>query len=133
MGNYSRIAGRSALVTAAVALVMLAICTGVSGVKGLIAVLLAMALVAFFFGVSIVAVGRAARFSPQAMMLVAIATYLIKILILLILVGQFQDSTAFNGRLFGLTAIVCVIAYSVAQVVWSMRLKTLYVDPDGKR
>jgi len=31
--------------------------------------------------------------------------------------------------MFGMTAIVCVLVYSAAQVVWSMRLKALYVDP----
>jgi hypothetical protein len=35
--------------------------------------------------------------------------------------------------MFGMTAIVCIIVYSAAQVVWSMRLKALYVEPDGER
>jgi ATP synthase protein I len=67
------------------------------------------------------------------MMATAVGSYLIKIIVLLFLVGQFQNSTAFNPRLFGLTAIVHVLAWSAAQVVWSMRLKTLYVEPDGNR
>jgi hypothetical protein len=52
---------------------------------------------------------------------------------LLFLVGRLQGSTAFSDRLFGLTAIVCVLAYSAAQVVWGMRLKMLYVEPDRDR
>jgi ATP synthase protein I len=71
--------------------------------------------------------------SPQAMMVAAITTYLVKIVILLFLVGQFQDTAAFSPRMFGMTAIVCIIVYSAAQVVWSMRLKALYVEPDGER
>jgi len=71
--------------------------------------------------------------SPQAMMGAAIGTYLLKILVLLFLVGRFQDSTAFNPRIFGLTAIVCVLTYSAAQMIWSMRLKMLYVEPDRDR
>ena len=66
-------------------------------------------------------------------MVTAMITYLVKILVLLFLVGQFQDSTAFNPRVFGLTAIVCILVYSAAQVIWSMRLKMLYVKPDGER
>jgi ATP synthase protein I len=66
-------------------------------------------------------------------MATAVGTYLLKILLLLFFVGQFQDTTAFNARLFGLTAIVLVLVYSAAQVIWSMRLKMLYVEPDGKR
>jgi ATP synthase protein I len=133
LANYARIARRSAVVTAAVAAVMIAISVGVGGVKGLLAAVIAVIVVTMFFGISIVAVGRAARVSPPVMMATAIGTYLLKIIILLFLVGQFQNSTAFNPRLFGLTAIVLVLAWSAAQVVWSMRLKMLYVEPDGDR
>ena len=66
-------------------------------------------------------------------MATAVGVYLFKILVLLILVSQFQSSTAFNPELFGLTAIVLVLVYSAAQVFWSMRLKMLYVEPDGER
>ncbi|HXP20081.1 MAG TPA: hypothetical protein VN840_10600 [Streptosporangiaceae bacterium] len=133
LANYAQIARRSAVVTAAVAAVMVAISASVGGAKGVLAAVIAVGLVTMFFGISIVAVGRAARISPPAMMATAIGTYLLKIIILLFLVGQFQNSTAFNPRLFGLTAIVLVLAWSGAQIAWSIRLKTLYVEPDGKR
>jgi ATP synthase protein I len=133
LANYARIAARSAAVTAAVAVVMVGVATLIGGTKGLLAGLIAVGLVAAFFGISVLAVGRAARISPQAMMATAVGTYLVKIIVLLFLVGQFQNSTAFNARLFGLSAIVLVLAYSAAQVLWSMKLKMLYVEPDGKR
>lgn len=133
LANYAQIARRSAVVTVGVAAVMVAVSASIGGMKGLLAALIAVAVVALFFGISIAAVGRAAKISPPAMMATAVGTYLAKIVILLFLVGRFQDSTAFNPRLFGLTAIVLVLAWSAAQVAWSMRLKTLYVEPDGKR
>jgi len=132
LANYARIVRRSAVVTAIGAVIMLAVCLGVGGPKGLIGGLIAVTIVALFFGVSILAVGRAARVSPPVMMATALGTYLLKILVLLILVGQFQNTTAFNAKLSGLTAIVCVLVYSGAQIVWSMRLKRLYVEPDGQ-
>jgi ATP synthase protein I len=113
--------------------VMIALAAGLAGSKGLVGAMIGVGIVAVFFGVSVIVVGRAARVSPQAMMVAAITTYLVKIVILLFLVGQFQDSAAFNPRMFGMTAIVCIIVYSAAQVIWSMRLKTLYVEPDGER
>jgi ATP synthase protein I len=132
LANYARIVRRSAVITAIAAAIMLAVCGVVGGAKGLIAGAIAIAIVAAFFGISIFAVGKAAKVSPQVMMMTALGTYLVKILALIILVGQFQGSTAFNPRLFGLTAIVCVLVYSAAQIVWSMRLKTPYVEPDGR-
>jgi ATP synthase protein I len=129
VANYVRIVRRSAAVAAIAAAVMVALAAGLAGSKGLAGAAIGVGIVAAFFAISVIVVGRAARVSPQAMMVAALITYLVKIVILLILVGQFQNSAAFNPRMFGMTAIVCVLVYSAAQVIWSMRLKTLYVDP----
>ena len=133
LATYAVIIRRSALVTAPVALLMIGLGALLGGAKGLLGAVLGVALVIAFFGISVLVVGRFAKVSPQAMMAAAIATYLMKILVLLFLVGRFQDSTAFNPRIFGLTAIVCVLTYSAAQMIWSMRLKMLYVEPDRDR
>jgi ATP synthase protein I len=133
LATYAVILRRSALLTAPVALLMIVLGAVLGGTKGLLGAALGVALVIAFFGISVLVVGRAAKVSPQVMMVAAIATYLGKILVLLVLVGQFQDSTAFNPRLFGLTAIVCVLVYSAAQMMWSIRLKMLYVEPDSDR
>ncbi len=133
LADYAWIVRRSAVVAAGVGAVMVGLAAGFGGSKALIGAAIGVGLVAVFFGISMVAVGRAARVSPQAMMVTALATYLIKIVVLLFLVGRFQDSTAFNPRMFGLTAIVCILAYSGAQVMWSMRRKMLYVQPDRDR
>ncbi len=133
LANYAKIARRSGAVALAVAAVMAAICAAVGGSKGLLGAGIAAAIVAGFFGLSVLVVGRAARVSPAAMMGAAVFTYLFKIIVLLILVGLFQNTTDFNGKLFGITAVVLVLVYSAAQVLWSMRLKALYVEPDGER
>jgi ATP synthase protein I len=133
VANYAPIAWRSAAVGAVAAVIMAVLAAVLGGSKGLIGALLGVAVVALFFGISVVVVSRAARVSPQAMMMAAIVTYLVKIVLLLIFVGQFQDTTAFNPKAFGLTALVCILAYTGAQVIWSMRLKMLYVEPDRER
>jgi len=133
LASYGPIARRSAVVAAAVALIMVVLSTILGGTKGLVGSVLGVALVAVFFAISIAAVTRAAKVSPQAMMITALASYTIKILVLLFLVARFSNTTAFNGLLFGVTAIVCVLAWTFAQVFWSMRLKVLYVEPDGER
>ena len=129
--TYARIVRRSALVTAVTAVIMAAVSLGVGGSKGLLGAVLGIALVAIFFAISVFAVGRAARISPQAMMVTAMVTYIAKILVLLVFVAAFGSTTVFNARLFGLTALACVLTWCLAQVVWSMRLKFLYVEPRG--
>jgi len=126
--NYARIVRRSALLTGAVAVVMVAVSAVADGTPGLIGGLLGVALTAAFFGIDLVTVGRAARVSPQAMMLAAIATYVFKILVLAIVMMALEGTTAFSTRFLAITTIVCVIAWSAAQAITSMKLKTSYVD-----
>jgi ATP synthase protein I len=133
LASYGPIARRSAVITAGAALIMVVLSTILGGAKGLLGSVLGVALVAVFFAISITAVSRAAKVSPQAMMITALTSYMIKILVLLFVAAKFSGTTAFNGRLFGLTAIVCVLAWTFAQVFWSMKLKVLYVEPDGER
>ena len=133
VAQYAQIARRSAATAAVAAVIMAVLFAVLGGSKGLIGALVAVAVVALFFGISIVVVSRAARISPQAMMAAALGTFIVKMLLLIIFVGQFQNTTAFNPKAFGLTALACILAYSGAQVLWSMRLKALYVEPDGER
>ena len=131
--SYGPIARRSAVFAAAAGAIMLVLSGILGGAQGLVGAALGVALVAVFFALSILAVQRAARVSPQAMMVAALTTFFVKIIVLLFLVARFGTTTAFNGRLFGLTAIVCILVWSGAQVMWSLRLKMPYVEPDGER
>jgi len=133
LSSYGLVLRRSVLATAVAAVIMVAVSGAVSGVKGLVGALLAVALVAAFFGISVLVVSRAARRSQQAAMIAAISTYLAKIVVLLFFVARFGGTTAFSGKLFGLTAIACILVWTGAQAVNSMRLKVPYVEPDGKR
>jgi ATP synthase protein I len=130
--TYVRIARHSALSTAVVAVIMAAVSLGISGTKGLLGAALGVALVAVFFSISVFVVGRAARISPQAMMIAALVTYVVKVLVLLLFVVHYSNTTVFNTRLFGLSALACILAWCAAQVYWSMKLKFLYVEPRGE-
>ena len=133
MSSYAVILRRSALVTVGPAVLMVVLSAVLGGAKGLLGALLGAGLVVVFFGISAVAMSRAARHSPQVMMVTAITTYLVKILALFFLVVRYSGTTAFNGKLFGFTVVVCVVVWTTAQALVSARLKVPYVEPDGKR
>jgi ATP synthase protein I len=133
LANIAPMARRAAIVTAPVAAVMVVLSAVLGGHKGLIGAAIAVAVVTAFFGLSAVALSQAAKVSPQAMMLAGMGTYLVKILVLLFLVGRFQNSTAFSAWLFGLNAIVLVLVYDGALALTWSRTKQLYVEPDGER
>jgi len=131
--NFSRIVRWSAVLTAIVAAIMVAVSAAIGGTHGLIGGLLGVALVAIFFGIDVVVIGRVSRISPQAIMAAAVGLYLFKIIVLAVAVKELSDSSFFNGKLFGFTALVCILAYCASQVASSMKFKTLYVEPDGDR
>ena len=130
LAKYAIIVRRAGALTAVAAAIMVAVSAALAGAKGLYGALIGVALVVVFFGISVLVVGRAARISPQAMMVAAIITYLVKIVALAIVVSALHGMTAFSGRALGFTALGCILVWSVAQVVTAIKVKMLYVEPD---
>jgi ATP synthase protein I len=132
MAYYGRVVRWSIALTSVVAAVAVVICALLGGAKGVYGALIGVGVVAVFFGISILAVGRAARISPMAMMVTALGSFVVKIIAFMIVLIAIGKSTAFNGRMLGFTALACILAWSAAQAVTAMRMQTLYVEPDGK-
>jgi ATP synthase protein I len=130
LAKYAIIVRRAGALTAAAAAIMVAVSAALVGVKGLYGALIGVALVTVFFGISVLVVGRAARVSPQAMMVAALVTYLVKIVALAVVVSSLNGTTAFSTRTLGFTAIGCILVWSAAQVITAIKVKMLYVEPD---
>jgi len=120
---------QSAVPTAAVGVLCAVVAGVVAGGKGVLGAALALIVVTLFFAVDYVVLGRVARNGPQRLMAAAVAGYLVKILVLAVLSAKFKDTTLFNGRAFGVTAIVCVLCWSATQAYAWMKAKTFYVEP----
>jgi ATP synthase protein I len=130
LAKYAIIIRRAGALTAAAAAVMVAVSAALGGVKGLYGALIGVAIVAAFFGISVLVVGRAARVSPPAMMVAAMITYVVKIVALAVVVSALHGMTAFSDRALGLTAIGCILVWSATQVITAVKVKMLYVEPD---
>ena len=130
MAIYGRVVRRSAALTGVVAAVMVALCAGLIGAKGLYGALIGIGVVTAFFGISVLVVGRAARISPQVMMATAMVTYVVKIIALAVIISAMNGTTAFSTRATGFVAIGCILVWSATQVITTMKLKVLYVEPD---
>ncbi len=130
LAKYATIVRRAGALTAIAAAIMVAVSAALVGVKGLIGALVGVAIVTVFFGISVLVVGWAARKSPQAMMVAALVTYLVKIVALAIVVSTLHGMTAFSDRALGFTAIGCILVWSAAQVITAIKIKMLYVEPD---
>ncbi len=132
MTQYLRVVRWSVALTSVVAAVAVVLCAVFGGAKGTYGALIGVGVVTVFFAISITVVGRAARVSPMAMMVAALGTFLGKMIAFIIVLALLRHSTAFNGRTLGFTALACILAWSASQVVTSMKLKMLYVEPDGE-
>ncbi len=132
LAKYATIVRRAGALTAVAAVIMVALSAALVGVKGFIGALIGVAFVTVFFGISVFVVGRAARISPPAMMLAAIITYLVKIVALAVVVSALNGTTAFSTRALGFTAIGCILVWSATQVITTIKLKMLYVEPDSQ-
>ena len=130
LAKYATIVRRAGALTAVAAAIMVAVSAALVGVKGLIGALVGVAIVIVFFGISVLVVGRAARVSPQAMMVAAIITYLVKIVALAVVISTLNGTTAFSTRAVGFVAIGCILVWSATQVITAIKIKMLYVEPD---
>jgi ATP synthase protein I len=130
LAKYATIVRRAGALTAIAAAIMVGVSAALVGTKGLIGALVGVAVVTVFFGISVLVVGWAARVSPQAMMVAALVTYLVKIVALAVVVSALNGTTAFSTRTLGFTAIGCILVWSAAQVITAIKIKMLYVEPD---
>jgi ATP synthase protein I len=128
--QYARVIRWSIALTSVVAAAAVVLCAVLGGAKGTYGSLIGVGVVAVFFGISILVVGRAAKISPMAMMVAALASYIVKVIAFMIVLASLAHSTAFNGRMLGFTALVCILTWCTAQVVTMMRTKMLYVTPE---
>jgi ATP synthase protein I len=120
---------QSAVPTAVAGLVCMGVGSAVAGGKGALGALLALLVVTVFFAISVYAVSRAAQISPQAMMIAALGGFMVKIVALAVLLSAFQNTTLFNTRVFGFSAVALVLVWSGMQVRTMVKSKVLYVEP----
>jgi ATP synthase protein I len=130
LAKYAIIVRRAGALTAAAAAVMVAVSAALVGAQGLYGALIAVGIVTVFFGISVLVVGRAARISPQAMMVAAMVTYVVKIVALAVVVSTLHGISGFSDRALGLTAIGLILVWCATQAITAIKIKMLYVEPE---
>jgi ATP synthase protein I len=101
----------------------------VASSQGLIAGVLGTLIVLVFFSVGQLVLGAVLKNNPQNAMMVAMALYLVKIGVLLILLLVLQDATFFAPKVFAGVIVACTLAWTLVEVWVFSRTKVLYVDP----
>ncbi|GAA4510613.1 MULTISPECIES: hypothetical protein [Nonomuraea] len=130
--NDVRVLKSAALPTLGVGVVALAAATILAGGKGALGAAIGVLLVMVFFSVSVVAVSYAARVSPQLMAIAAMGSYLVKVIVIMLMLATFGDTTLWNSQAFAWTVVVGTIVWTAFEVRAFLKTKMLYVDPDAK-
>jgi ATP synthase protein I len=132
MTYYGRVVRWSIPLTSVVAAAAVVICALMSGSKGAYSALVGVAVVGIFFAISLFVVGHFARVNPMAMMVAALASFVVKIVAFMVVLAVVRHIAAFDGRMLGFTALACILAWSATQVGVAMKLNFPYVEPDGQ-
>jgi len=98
-----------------------------AGGKGALAAALAAVVVIAFFSISAVVVSWAGRISAQTMMLAALASYMVKILAVMVLVTVMDGVTIWDTRVFGWTVIGLALLWIAAEFRVAMQRRP-YID-----
>ena len=126
----ARIVGGAVRATALVAPVAVALGALAAGGRGALGAALGMALAAGFFSVTVVAVGVAGLIAPHLMLPAALATYVLKLVLLLVGMLLIGDDPAFDRTAFGLSVVAGTCVYLIAEVRMALRTRIPYVVTD---
>ncbi|MEC3997248.1 hypothetical protein VSR01_28585 [Actinacidiphila sp. DG2A-62] len=128
--NDARILRGAAIIAAPVGVVATVASAVIAGGKGLIGGVVAVAVVAVFFGLGSWALMRLTQDRPQLAMSAGMLIYVVQILLIGIFIVVFSDTTAFNPRAFGVTLLCTALAWVGGQVWQAMTARMLYVEPE---
>jgi ATP synthase protein I len=59
--------------------------------------------------------------------------YVAQLLLLLIFVAVFKDTSLFNAKTFAVSLVVATVVWMAAQARAHMKAKIFYIDPDSRK
>jgi ATP synthase protein I len=119
-------------VPTAVAGVVAAVISGVvAGGKGALGAVVGTLVVILFMGIGMVVLQRTAKSFPHLFQAMGLMLYTAQLLLLLIFMAVFKDTTLFDAKAFAFTLLAATIVWVSAQARAYVKEKILYVDPEA--
>lgn len=101
------------------------------GAKGALAAALATVVVIAFFSISALVVSWAAKISAQTMMLAALASYMVKILAVMVLVSSMDRVSIWNTKVFGWTVVGLALTFIAAEFRVTLQRRPYIDEPEN--
>ncbi|MFF2652853.1 hypothetical protein [Streptomyces sp. NPDC058045] len=131
--NDARILLQAAVPTAVAGAIAAAVSAVLAGGKGALGAVVGTALAIAFMGLGLYVLQRTAKSLPQLFQAMGLMLYVAQLLLLLIFVGVFKDTTAFHPKAFAASLVVATVVWMAAQARAHMKAKILYVEPDTEK
>ncbi|MFJ7182117.1 hypothetical protein ACIQXA_38510 [Streptomyces massasporeus] len=131
--NDARNLLQCAVPAAAAGAVVVAVSGVVAGGKGAVGAAVGTALAILFMGVGLYVLQWTAKTLPQLFQAMGLMLYVAQLLLLLIFVALFKDTSLFNAKTFALGLVIATVVWMAAQARAHMKAKIFYVDPDSEK
>jgi ATP synthase protein I len=122
---------QTAVPTAAAGAVAVAVSGVVAGGKGALGAAVGVVLAVLFMGIGLYVLQWTAKTLPQLFQAMGLMLYVAQLLLLLIFVTLFKDTSLFNARAFAASLVVATVVWMAAQARAHMKAKIFYIDPDS--
>ncbi|GAB2849689.1 hypothetical protein GCM10022221_56440 [Actinocorallia aurea] len=123
-----RLFAGAALPVSLAGVVAIAVGSVVGGVEGALGAALASVAVIAFFSLSAYVVNWASKISPQTVLLAGLASYVLKVLAMMVLVSAVKGVTVFDTVVFGWTVVALAVAWIVAEFRITLDTRKPYID-----
>ena len=131
--NDARNLLQTAVPTAAVGAIVVAVSAAVAGGKGALGAAVGTLLAILFMGIGLYVLQWTAKTLPQLFQAMGLMLYVAQLLLLLIFVAVFKDTTLFNAKTFAVSLVVATVVWMAAQARAHMKAKLFYIDPDSEK
>lgn len=101
--------------------------------KGAIGAAVGVVLAILFMGIGLYVLQWTAKSLPYLFQAMGLMLYVAQLLLLIIFMGLFKDTSLFNPRAFAAGLVVSTLVWMAAQARAHMKAKIFYVEPDSER
>ncbi|KUN02521.1 ATP synthase I [Streptomyces yokosukanensis] len=122
-----------AVPTAIAGAIAVAVSAAVAGGKGALGAAVGTVLAILFMGLGLYVLQWTAKTLPQLFQMMGLLLYVAQLLLLLIFVAVFKDTSLFNPKTFAVSLVVATVVWMAAQARAHMKAKIFYVDPDPSK
>ncbi|MEU2716905.1 hypothetical protein [Streptomyces sp. NPDC007205] len=122
-----------AVPTVAAGAIAVAVSAAVAGGKGALGAAVGTVLAILFMGIGLYVLQWTAKTLPQLFQMMGLLLYVAQLLLLLIFVAVFKDTSLFNAKTFAVSLIVATVVWMAAQARAHIKAKIFYIDTDSEK